>query len=61
MSEMSMILTMDAGSDDVLNIGSETGMGVSGRVGFASVTVVSGAQLMLAQGKAWGNNQYNIR
>ena len=56
-----MILTMDAGSDDVLNIGSETGMGVSGSVGFASVTVVSGAQLMLAQGKAWGTDQYNIR
>ena len=57
-----MILTMDEGSDDMLSIGGGTGMGISGRVGSTSVTMVSGAQLMLvhgkAWGKAWGNNQY---
>ena len=46
-----MILTIDGGSDDVLSIGGETGMGISGSVESASVTVVSGAQLMLAQEK----------
>ena len=46
-----MILTMDGGSNDVLSIGGETGMGISGNVGSASVAVVSGAQLMLAQEK----------
>ena len=51
-----MILTMDGGSDNVSSIGGETGMGISGRVGSASVTVISGAQLMLAQGRAWDNN-----
>ena len=55
-----MILTMDEGSDDVLSIGGETGTGISGNVGSASVTVVSGAQLTLVQGKEWGNNQYDI-
>ena len=56
-----IIPTTDGGSDDVLSIGGETGMGISGSVWSASVTVVSGAQLILVQGKAWGNNQYNIR
>ena len=52
-----MILTIDGGSDDVLSIGGETGMGILGSVGSASVTVVSGAQLMLAQGNAGGSHQ----
>ena len=43
---------MDGGSDDVLSIGGETRMGISGSVGSASVTIVSGARVKLAQGKA---------
>ena len=55
-----MILTMDGASDDLLSIGGEAGMRISVSVGSVSVTIVSGAQLMLAQGNAWGNNQHNI-
>ena len=55
-----MILTMDEGSDDVFSIGSETGTEISGSKRSASVTIVSGVQSMLSQGKAWCNNQYNI-
>ena len=43
---------MDGSSNDVLSIGGETGMGISGSLGSASAAVVSGARLMLAQGKA---------
>ena len=45
-----MILTMDGNSDDVLSIGGEAGTEISGSVGSASVMVVSGVQLVLAQG-----------
>ena len=45
-----MIPTMD--SDNVLSIGGEAGTEISGRVESASVIVVSGRQLMLAQGSA---------
>ena len=44
-----MILTTDGDSDDVFSTGGETVTEISGIVGSASVTIVSGAQLMLAQ------------
>ena len=44
---------MGVDSDDVLSIGGEAGTAISGpSVGSTSVIVVSGAQLMLAQGSA---------
>ena len=46
-----MILTMDGDSDDMLSIGGETGMEISKSFRSASVTVISGAQLMLAHEK----------
>ena len=59
-SKINMVLTMDGDSDDVLSMYGEAGPEISGSVGSASVITVSGAQLMLAQGSAQGNNQYNI-
>ena len=50
MSEINIILTTDGDSDDVLSTGGETGTEISGSVGSASVTIVSGEKLMLAQG-----------
>ena len=56
---MNRILTMGGASDGALSIGGKAGTEISRSIGSVSVTVESGVQLMLAQGKA--NSRYNIR
>ena len=59
--KINVILTMGGASDGAISIGAEAGTEISGSIESACATaVLSGAQSMLEQGNAYGNNQYNI-